>query len=516
MSDVLDDDASIEFITQGLAIGVETNDVQLGLQSDVLSAELEESAIEAELVSDNLILRLYQPGGVPKPDDPFFSGNPGGGELTQEQKDLLVKAAQDAAIAAAHLELEQSAQEIATSVLAQARTLIDSIITATVSEKIATLQTATESIAIKVDTVGSRIDGNVAAIQEESLTRSTKDDAIAVQIDQVVAGNANATAAINETKTAYVNADTAISKRVDAVVADIAGNRALIVDVDQTRADDYQALSNRMSTVEASVSVDVDAKIENIQTAVANNYAATATQIQSVTTTLNGHTTTINQVAQSVNGLYGQWGVTIDVNGYATGFNLMNNGYYSAFNVRVDRFIVAYPGYAGQQPFIIQNVNGVPTLSVAAAVIGDATITNAKITNAAVSTLKIGPNSVTVPAYTQGTGNDFSSGANTLDGPFANLTVSYPDTCAIVAMVSWIAGARDFDTNSRCVVKVDGQTFLDTAISLKKDFTSSGTATSKIDVSAGTHTFSVYFGNNWDGGRALLGQFSMLCLGVMR
>jgi hypothetical protein len=363
-------------------------DPQIELEIESMNASLAEDAIIADLESDNLILRMYQPGGVPEPGDPFFDSDLPGG-LTPAQKDLLVRAIQDTVIAKAMDALDPVLQAEV-----EARQLADSILTATVETESATRQTNEESVAIQIDTVGSRIDTNVAAIQEERVARSTATDAIALQIEQVVATTDANTAAINETKIAYADADTAIGRRVDVVVADVGQNTASILSEQETRADADSALSTRIDQVESSMDT-ANATITSIQTTLTNSNAANASSLLSLSTTLNGHTSTINTQQTSINGILAKYSVTLDVNGYVTGFSLINNGSSGSMRVRADRFIVGFPGYSDQQAFVIQNVNGVATVSVNAAVIGDATITNAKIAYAAIDNAKIADASIT-------------------------------------------------------------------------------------------------------------------------
>lgn len=395
------------------------NDAQLELQTTALSADVEDMPIVADLHTDNLILRLYQPGGVPDPGDPFFSSEIPGG-LTVAQQDLIVKAVQDSVIAAAVAAAQDaSSQTLEAEVMA--RQLADGVLTASITSESATRQTNEESVAVQLSTMGSRIDTNVAAIQTESITRSTAVDSLATQINQVVATSAANTAAINNIETAYVAGDSALSARLDTVVANVAQNTANITTEQQARVDGDSALATQISQVSASVGSNSalitslqtaltnanqsnasqllslsatlnghTASINNEITARANGDSANASAISSLTTTVNGNTATISSHQQSINGIYGQYAVSIDVNGNATGFNLINNSGWSSFRVSVDYFTIQKPGYAGQQPFVVQNVNGVPTLSVAAAVIGDATITSAKIANAAITSATIG------------------------------------------------------------------------------------------------------------------------------
>jgi hypothetical protein len=400
MSDVLDD-PQIVIKTSGLAVGLGTEEMQLGLQSNVLSAALEDDPISGVLETKNLVIRLYSPDGSTLGTDfvPFFKGDPGG--LTQADKDLLEKAVIDAVIAKAVAQAQITAETTANAVLqaeVEARQLADSIFEAEITEEKAIRQTNEESVAIKINTVGARIDANVAAIQDEQLARADAESALSERIEQVVATTAANTVAINETKIAYADADTAIGKRIDVVVADVGQNTASILDEQEARADADSALSTRITQVEAHTDVS-SAAITSLQTALAAANQSNASAMLALTTTLNGHTSTINVQQSSINGVYANYAVKIDNNGYVSGFGLYstaaNGAVVSYFNILADRFTVQLPGYPGVQPFWVGSVNGVPQVCITNAAIGDATITNAKIADAAITNAKIADASIT-------------------------------------------------------------------------------------------------------------------------
>lgn len=531
MSDDLDD-AVIEFNMSGLAVGVGTDSVELGLQSSVLSTELEEDALVADLVSDNLILRLYQPGGVPLPGDPWFPTGPGGGGLTQDQLDLITKAITDTAIAAAVAQAQITATSAANAALAAevaARELADSIVTATVSDVSAALQTATDSTAISLHTVGARIDENVAALQDEEVARATAEDAIALRINQTVAVSAGNTAAINDEVIARTDGDTAIGKRIDVVVANVARNTSDIVTEQETRADAISAMATQLNAVQAS-SDGVSAQVTSLQTAQASNYAALVTSINTLTVTLNGHSTSIQTQQSVTDGLSAQYAIKIDNNGWISGYGLTStpvNGIpVSEFAIRADKFSIWLPGYPGIAPFQVQLVDGVPRVSMVNAAIGDETVTNSKIANLAVTngkignlevdTFKLGNNSVTVPAYMSGSGGSGQVNAGDTTDIIASLIVSYPADTSVVVLFSWQSIVGDISTDSRIQVSMDGSFFIDVGNSSQQGFRSAFTTSARIYVSAGTHTFAFRCANQWNGGWWSIDQWSCLVLGVMK
>src|SRR5690348_11067887 len=79
------------------------------------------------------------------------------------------------------------------------------------------------------------------------------------------------------------------------------------------------------------------AAIVDEQTVRATEDSTLASDISTLTTTVNGNTATIQTVQSSVNGLEAKYGVTLNVNGYVTGFEQNNNGQSGSFIVQADK-----------------------------------------------------------------------------------------------------------------------------------------------------------------------------------
>lgn len=168
-----------------------------------------------------------------------------------------------------------------------------------------------------------------------------------------------------------------------------------------------------------------------------------AKRTDTVQTELNGNIAAVQEVTQSVNGLYAQKFIKLDVNGKLAGWGGANNGVESQFIFNFDSIAigngsntaVTYPyifrttsftdpvtgtvfppaAYLKSAMMDYQSVktSHIEDLAVKTAKIGDAAITNAKIENLAVTgakianlavdTLKIKDNAVTVPVYSYAT-----------------------------------------------------------------------------------------------------------------
>ncbi|MGE6408804.1 MULTISPECIES: TipJ family phage tail tip protein [unclassified Psychrobacter] len=143
---------------------------------------------------------------------------------------------------------------------------------------------------------------------------------------------------------------------------------------------------------------DITAAIQRVETASANATGAVASSVSTLQTTVNGHTSSIQTQQQSLNGLYAQYTVKIDVGGRVSGFGLASSATSSDFAIRADKFYIAPPegSSKGSSPFIVlttpQVIDGV-TVPVGtymrSAYIHNGSIDTAKIKDAAIKTAQI-------------------------------------------------------------------------------------------------------------------------------
>ena len=107
---------------------------------------------------------------------------------------------------------------------------------------------------------------------------------------------------------------------------------------------------------------------------------AEASVVTTLQSTVGGHTALIQQNISSIDGVETEYAVRTDVNGYISGFGLINDGATSAFVVAADVFSVGQAGHADKPVFAIAPINGTPTIVLAAdTLIADAAIENAMI-----------------------------------------------------------------------------------------------------------------------------------------
>lgn len=243
-----------------------------------------------------------------------------------------------------------------------------------------------EEVEIIVDdqrVMSSKIDGVYAQVNPK-LIGSTED----------LIGSTEGFAGVWSLQSALIEGDMAQSKRTDQVVAKINENDALY---------------------KQQIKANADAVSANVQ-------ATTTLQ-----TTVGQNTASIQEVSESVDGLYSQKYIKLDVNGKVAGWGGANDGKESNFILNFDSFAIGSGGSTGYYPFIFRNtpftdpVTGtvfpvsaylksammdyqsvktshIEDLAVKTAKIDDLAVTRGKIADLAVNTLKIQDEAVTVPS----------------------------------------------------------------------------------------------------------------------
>lgn len=230
--------------------------------------------------------------------------------------------------------------------------------------------------------MSSKIDGVYAQVNPK-LIGSTED----------LIGSTEGFAGVWSLQSALIEGDMAQAQRTDQIVATINENDAI-----------YQQ----------QIKATADAISANVQ--------ATNT----LQTTVGQNTASIQEVSQSVNGLYAQKYIKLDVNGKVAGWGGANDGKESNFILNFDSFAIGSGNSTGYYPFIFRNtpftdpVTGtvfpvsaylksammdyqsvktshIEDLAVKTAKIDDLAVTRGKIADLAVNTLKIQDEAVTVP-----------------------------------------------------------------------------------------------------------------------
>lgn len=260
--------------------------------------------------------------------------------------------------------------------------------------------TDAEQVVAEVENQVSGILQSQENIIDEQLILSEKIDGVYVRVNpkligstEDLIGSTEGFAGVWSIQSAVIEGDMAQAQRTDQVVATISENDALY----------KQQIKANADAVSASVQ------------------ATTTLQ-----TTVNGYTASIQEVSQSVNGLYAQKYIKLDVNGKVAGWGGANDGKESNFILNFDSFAIGSGNSTGYYPFIFRNTpftdpitgtvfpvsaylksammdyqsvktSHIEDLAVKTAKIDDLAVTTAKIGDLQVDTLKIKDNAVTVP-----------------------------------------------------------------------------------------------------------------------
>lgn len=258
------------------------------------------------------------------------------------------------------------------------------------------------------------------------------DMALSQRIDTTVAQIGDNTALIQAEATARADADSALTTQINTALSEVDNTKALIRTEQQTRADADIALGSRVDTVQsatATAQATADEALNKANTATQNiatvqtqvntlttQQSATASQVSTLQTTVGGNTASIQTVSESVDGLYAQKYIKLDVNGKVAGWGGANDGKESNFILNFDSFAIGSGDSAGYYPFIFRTtpytdpITGtvfpvgaymesafIDYASIDTAHIKELAVTTAKIDDLAVSTLKIQNEAVTVP-----------------------------------------------------------------------------------------------------------------------
>jgi len=259
-------------------------------------------------------------------------------------------------------------------------------------------------------------------VANEVVQRTGQNSALAAQMTAVIATAAGNTAAVITEASARATADSAeaIARQAlgvtlnNSVAAAITAERVVRVDAEGALATDITNVSAAFATADGDERVFNAAAIETERQTLADADSAAALVVDTLSVSLgveSGKISTLQTVVgDASSGLMAEYSVRLDVNGYVSGFGLLNTGTSSEFIINADKFAIIKPGYGvAEVPFVIGDVGGVTRIVLnAASYLSDASITTAKIGDAQVDTLSIAGNAVTVsdaatPTYASNT-----------------------------------------------------------------------------------------------------------------
>ena len=258
--------------------------------------------------------------------------------------------------------LEQSIVDL-TSTVGNVSGSVTSLATATAS--------ATAANASLITTVQANVATNAASVVTEATARA---DAITAEATarQAVQANVDTVAASVVTEaSAAATATAAVASNVTTLTATVGDNTSAISTEATARSD--------ADTASATLITSLTAAVATANGNIANNYSISVNADNALATSVSTVSAAVGVVATSVTTettarvladgiLEAKYGVTLNANGYITGFEQNNNGSTGTFKILADKFTIIDPaaagsGLAGTQVFDI--TNGVVTMEAA-------------------------------------------------------------------------------------------------------------------------------------------------------
>lgn len=310
-----------------------------------------------------------------------------------------------------------------------------------------------EALSSRINTLKVDVDGNKAAIVTLETARATDNEAFAGRFDVIQASTKaakdTADQAILDAQSKSAAAEAAAKTYADAKAkaeadaakaaasndatskanaAESAAKAAAALDA-KNKADAALAAAKVLSDAAQATADDALGKantatqniatVQNQVNTLTTQQGATATQVGTIQTTVGQNTASIQEVSQSVNGLYTQKYIKLDVNGKVAGWGGANDGKESNFILNFDSFAIGSGDSTGYYPFIFRNTPytdpntgtvfpvgaymksafidyasidtaHIKQLAVKSAQIDSLAVTTGKIDNLAVTTAKIG------------------------------------------------------------------------------------------------------------------------------
>jgi len=164
-------------------------------------------------------------------------------------------------------------------------------------------------------------------------------------------------ASIQTEATARTNADGVFTNLFTLLGAKNSAGNAFVLNEDTVKLANGTALGTRLSGIDTAIGANSSA-IVNEQTARTNADSALSQSIQVVSSQVGPLQSTVSTLSEAVNGVKARYGVSLDVNGYVTGFVQNNDGKTGSFVIVANRFAIVDPnGGNPTVPFEVSNGN---------------------------------------------------------------------------------------------------------------------------------------------------------------
>lgn len=271
---------------------------------------------------------------------------------------------------------EQNARATAIAAEASARQQLSATLTNSINN-----ESSTRAAAIIAEQ-----NARATAISSEATARQNLAAALTADIDAVEGSVATVSAQVSAESTARVNGDNALASTISLIGAKNGAGTAFILSDSTVQLTGGVSLSTRLAGLQSNINSNA-AAIVTEQTTRANADSALSSSISTVSSTVDGLTASVSTLSSSVDGLLARYGVTLNVNGYITGFSQNNSGVTSDFIIMADKFKVVSPGVTPRDIFTV-DADGV-------SMTGNVKINGGLIVSGTVGTGSLAANAVT-------------------------------------------------------------------------------------------------------------------------
>ena len=256
--------------------------------------------------------------------------------------------------------LEQSIVDL-TSTVGNVSGSVTSLATATAS--------ATAANASLITTVQANVDTVAASVVTEASAAATANSATASLVTTLDAAVATANGNISNNYNISVSADNVLTQSINSLSSVVGQNTADITTTATTAATANSATASLVTALTATV----DTANGNI----ANNYNISVNADDALATSISTVSAAVGTVATSVTTettarvladgiLEAKYGVSLDANGYITGFEQNNNGSTGTFKITADKFLIVEGAVAGETGATVFDItNGLVTMEAA-------------------------------------------------------------------------------------------------------------------------------------------------------
>lgn len=256
--------------------------------------------------------------------------------------------------------LEQTIVDL-TSTVGNVSASVTSLATATAS--------ATEANASLITTVQANVDTVSAAVVTEATARATADSANASLITTLTADLGTANGNISNNYNISVAADNVLTQSINSLTSTVGQNTADITTEATARAS--------ADSANAALITTLDAAVATANGNISNNYTISVNADNALSQSINSVSASVGAVAASVTAeataranadgvLEAKYGVTLDANGYITGFSQNNDGTSGEFKITADKFLIVEGAVAGETGATVFDItNGLVTMEAA-------------------------------------------------------------------------------------------------------------------------------------------------------